>query len=72
MVTAKRILALKDLFMLLQVLSMASLIKKMSEDHPLVPLTLYNKYKGLMTIYLIIVIPLLTILDLLYSFAKLN
>ena len=38
---------IKDLFMHLLVLSTEFLAKKMLEDHPLVPLTLYNKYKAM-------------------------
>ena len=46
MVLAAKRLGLRDLSMLLQVCIWSFLIKMM-EDHPLVPLTLYNKYKGM-------------------------
>ena len=40
-------LELRDLFMPPQVQSMEFQLKNVTEDHPLVPLTLYNKYKGI-------------------------
>ena len=38
---------IKDLYTLLQVQFTEFLIKKCNREHPLVPLTLYNKYKGM-------------------------